>query len=243
MVSRSLRTRRAISASSTHKMTGRIESGGKGLIWLHPLDETTILHAARELSRSAEYSYIPIGPSRAKPGTRWRVVVEQADSWHQNRPMPLHRHVYREHDSRIALVDQIIPIVGIENVNVVRVIPVSRPVFRPRINHVEPKAAVLKARIPAVHHDRHSVDGKCVARPKVLAVTFFRNAVAMIAASLLPRAVLRLPVLRAMRLPRSLLNMPLFRRRLHFSLMGSGLSFFLVLLLRESRSGCSQQKK
>src|SRR5664279_208863 len=68
MVSRSLRTRRAISASSTHKMTGRIESGGKDLIWLHPLDETTILHAARELSRSAEYSYIPIGPSRAKPG-------------------------------------------------------------------------------------------------------------------------------------------------------------------------------
>src|ERR1035438_2711480 len=51
MVSRSLRTRRAISASSTHKMTGRIESGGKGLIWLHPLDETTILHAARELNR------------------------------------------------------------------------------------------------------------------------------------------------------------------------------------------------
>src|ERR1017187_2000373 len=58
MVSRSLRTRRAISASSTHKMTGRTESGGKGLIWLHPLDKTTILHAARELSRSAEYSYI-----------------------------------------------------------------------------------------------------------------------------------------------------------------------------------------
>jgi hypothetical protein len=32
-------------------------------------------------------------------------------------------------------------------------------------------------------------------------------------------------------------------RRLHFSLMGSGLRFFFVLLLRESRNGCSQQKK
>src|ERR1019366_4444107 len=95
MVSRSLRTRRAISASSTHKITGPIESGGKGLIWLHPLDEITILHAARELSRSAEHSYIPIGSSRAKPGIRWHVVMEKADSSRQTQALVVTIHKLR----------------------------------------------------------------------------------------------------------------------------------------------------
>src|ERR1035437_10041160 len=165
-------------------------------------------------------------------------------------PMPLHGYIHREHDSWIAPVDQIVPIVGIDNVYIVGVIPIRCPVFGPWINHAEPKAAVLKTRIPAVHHDRHRVDGEEVARPKVLPVTFLRNAFAMIAAALLPGAMLRLPMLRAMRLPGRLVDLPLFRRRLgmpalrlvcRLSLACCGFGFPGVRcrfsLLRRSRAG------
>src|ERR1035438_1851750 len=89
-----------------------------------------------------------------------RVLVSQP-------PLLLHRYIYCKQDSRIALVGQIISAVGVNNVDIVGVVPISGPVFGPGINYAEPKAAVLKTRIPAVQLDWHAIDGECVGRPKV----------------------------------------------------------------------------
>src|ERR1019366_1742912 len=74
MVSRSLRTRRAISASSIHRIVGRTESGGKGLMGA-PLNEATILHAASEPQQIRRIWWrhqrlVITGAATYQPGTR-----------------------------------------------------------------------------------------------------------------------------------------------------------------------------
>ena len=62
-------------------------------------------------------------------------------------------------------------------------------------------AAVLETGIPANNYHGEAVDAEPVIPTKVATVTVVRNAVADIAAALLPGAVLGLPVVCAMLLP------------------------------------------
>ena len=105
----------------------------------------------------------------------------------------------------IPAVVQVIPIAGVCDVDIVGLVPVPTPIFRIRINHTEPIATVLEARIPAHHHEGFVVDAERMTLAIVAAVIVVRNAVAVVAAALLPIAVFRLPVLSAMLLPGSLL--------------------------------------
>ena len=89
----------------------------------------------------------------------------------------------------------VIPIVLIDNVNVVGFVPIVSPVVGPRINKTEPKATVLEARESANHHIRLVVNHECVVRTKVSIVTVLRDAVAVVTAALLPRPVIRVPIL------------------------------------------------
>lgn len=103
--------------------------------------------------------------------------------------------------ARIPAVVQVIPIIQLCDVNIVGLVPVVLPVLRIRVNDTDPIAAVLEARIPAHHHEGLAVDAERVTAATVVAVVVVRNAVAIVTASLLPIAVLGLPVMGAMLLP------------------------------------------
>jgi len=106
----------------------------------------------------------------------------------------------------IPTVVHVIAVPGIVDIHIIVVIPIVRPVFRPRIKDTEPKAAVLEAGIPANHYHRVAVDAERVIRAEVTPITVLWNAVAVVAATLLPGAVLGLEATCAMLLPDS----PLF---------------------------------
>ena len=102
----------------------------------------------------------------------------------------LHRDADCDPDTWIPLVVHIIPIVLIDNINIVGLVPVVGPSVGPRINYTEPKAVVLEARESADHHIRLVVDDETVVRTKIAVVTVIRDAVAVVAAALLPGAVI-----------------------------------------------------
>src|ERR1019366_172756 len=107
----------------------------------------------------------------------------------------LHRNADCDADTRVPLVVHVVPIVDVDNINFVGFVPIVGPVPWPRINQTEPKAVVLEAREPANHHIGLAVDDERVVLAEVAIVTVVRDAVAVVAAALLPRAVVRLPVL------------------------------------------------
>ena len=134
----------------------------------------------------------------------------------------------------VPAVVQVIAVTRIVDVDVIVVIPVVGPVFRPRIGEAEPIAAVLKAGISADDHDWVAVNAEVVIRAKVTVVAVIRNAVTVVAAALLPVAMLRLPVIRAMLLPDSLLFafLPvLLLLGLHMDLLNMALLVGALLLL------------
>jgi hypothetical protein len=101
----------------------------------------------------------------------------------------------------ISAVVQIISVSVVIYIHVIAVVPIACPVFRPRVNQTKPKPAVPEAAMPANKHH-----GKIVhAEPVILAIvgteTVIRNAVAVVAAALLPGAVIGLPVTRTITLP------------------------------------------
>ena len=90
----------------------------------------------------------------------------------------------------IPAVVQVIAVIDVDDVNVVGLVPVGSPEFRIRINDTEPIATVLEAREPANLHKGEAVDAERVTRTIVAAEIDVRNAVAVVAAPLLPCAVL-----------------------------------------------------
>ncbi len=92
-------------------------------------------------------------------------------------------------DARISLVVHVIPIVLIDDIHVVGLVPVVCPSVRPRVNQAEPEAAVLEAWVSTNHHIRLVIDDEPVVRSKVAVVAVVGNAIAMVAAALLPCVV------------------------------------------------------
>src|SRR5579864_7896019 len=119
---------------------------------------------------------------------------------------PLHRDADRNSNVRISAVVQVIAVVRIGDVNVVVVIPVIAPVFRPRVHETDPVALILETRVPTHNHEGQAVDLESIVLTKISTIAIVRNAVALISATLLPIAMVGIPVLRAMLLPRALLD-------------------------------------
>jgi hypothetical protein len=109
--------------------------------------------------------------------------------------VPLHRDADRDSNIGIPAVVQVIAVVDVDDVNVVVVIPVIAPVFRPRVNGTDPIASVLEARVSAHHQEGQAVDSESTVSTKVSAETVVRNAIAVVAAALLPSAVIGIPAL------------------------------------------------
>ncbi len=123
---------------------------------------------------------------------------------------PLHRNVDRNSHTWIPAVEQVIAVVNVGDVNVVVVVPIISPIVRPRVNHTEPIALVLEPGISAYDQKRESVDAESMVWTKVATETVLRDVVSVIATTLLPVAVVGVPVVRAMLLPSALLDALLF---------------------------------
>jgi hypothetical protein len=134
-------------------------------------------------------------------------------------------------DTRISPVVHVVPIVSVDEVNVVGFVPVACPGVGPRINQAKPVAAVLKARKSADNHIGFIEDHELMVRSEMAVVTIGGNTVAIVAAALLPRAVVRLPVLRSMALPCCLLDTLLFLSVMGLLLDSLLLSLLLLVLL------------
>jgi len=109
--------------------------------------------------------------------------------------------------ARIPAVEQVIPVIHVIDVNVVGLVPVGSPVFRIGIIEIEPKAVVLEARKPAHHHEGEVVYAEPVARTIVGVKNVVRYPVAVVAAALLPGAMLGVEAAGAMLLPGTMLSL------------------------------------
>jgi hypothetical protein len=149
---------------------------------------------------------------RQKQGSanpRWTTLPKVAPDCSLSRGCiagPLPRDVDRNCDVGIPVIKQVIAFVDIRDIDIVSVIPVVRPVPWPRVNEAYPVAFVLESWISANNEERKSLDAEAVVRPEESAETFVRNAITVVAATLLPGAVVGLPVCRAMLLPGGLLD-------------------------------------
>jgi hypothetical protein len=112
-----------------------------------------------------------------------------------HRVEPLHRDADRNSNVGIPAVEQIVAVIDIGDVDVVGVVPVIRPVSWPRVNHAEPIAVVLEAGISAHNEEGETVNAEPVVLAKISAEAIVRNAVAVVATTLLPVAVVGIPAL------------------------------------------------
>ncbi len=107
--------------------------------------------------------------------------------------------------TRKPTVVQVIPAIEVIDVNIICFVPIDSPVFWIRIDAVEPIATELEAWKPAHHQEGEAVDAEPVIPAIVVPEIVVWNAVAPVAAALLPSAVLGLPSVGAMLLPGTLL--------------------------------------
>src|SRR5581483_9905626 len=115
--------------------------------------------------------------------------------------LPLLNDFDRQRVVGVTRIDEVVTAVHPRDVDGIGVEPVTRPVIRPRIQELEPIALILEARVPAGVFKRQAVDPEAVSVAEVGAIPVVGNAVTTVSAALLPTAVFRLPVLRAMLLP------------------------------------------
>jgi hypothetical protein len=143
----------------------------------------------------------------------------------------LHRDADRHSDVGIPAVVKVIAIVDVGDVNVVVVIPVIAPVFGPRVNETDPIALILEARVPTNDQEGQTIDAEPMVATKVSAVAVVRNAVTVVAATLSPVAVIRVPALRAMLLPGAPLDALLFLAALRMFVAALLLGVLLPIVL------------
>jgi hypothetical protein len=94
----------------------------------------------------------------------------------------------------ISAVVEVVSVTGIVHINIVRLIPVIAPIVGIRVHHREPITPVLESRIAALIHEGKTIDAEIVAPAVVAAKIIVRNAVAIVAAALLPAAMIVIPI-------------------------------------------------
>src|ERR1700686_491373 len=119
----------------------------------------------------------------------------------------LHCDTDRNSGVRIPGPVQVVAAICVNDINIVGVVPIVPPVFRPWVNGTEPIALVLEPWKSAHNQEGKARDAESVIPAKVSAETIVRNVITAVATALLPGAVVGLPVSRAMLLPGALLDM------------------------------------
>jgi hypothetical protein len=108
---------------------------------------------------------------------------------------PLHRDIDCNTDTGIPPVVHVVAVVDIVDIHFVVVIPAISPVRRPWIYRTEPITLVLEAWISAYNQERLAVNTESMIRSEIYAEAVVRDAIAVVAATLLPGAVIGFPVL------------------------------------------------
>jgi hypothetical protein len=106
----------------------------------------------------------------------------------------------------ISTVVQVISVVGVRDIDVVVVVPVVRPIFRPWVDETEPIACILETGIAANYYYGMAVNSEHMIPTKGIVETVVRDTVAVVTATVLPGTMLGLPVARSMLPP----SVPLF---------------------------------
>src|SRR5579859_7741544 len=129
----------------------------------------------------------------------------EPDAWPFNQANAvLTRDADRDAHTGISAVEQVIAVIDIADIHVIAVVPVISPFAGPRIHKADPVTAVLKAGVSANGHEGEATNTKAMLRSKVSAVTILRDPIPVVAAALLPGAVIGLPVVRTVLLPGAL---------------------------------------
>lgn len=97
-----------------------------------------------------------------------------------------HRNVDCNSDARVAPVVHVVAVASVGYVDVVVVVPIIRPILRPRVQKSYPVTLVLETWVSVIDHKRESEDTEEMLRSEVSAIPIVRNSVAVITASLLP---------------------------------------------------------
>lgn len=113
----------------------------------------------------------------------------------------LHHDRDREPDLRIPAVEKVVAIIVVD-VDIVGVVPIFRPVFRPRVNKQEREPSIDETWIPHVD-SRPRSDAEEVPAAEIDTELVLGNVVAPIAAALRPCAMVRVPMLCAILCPGS----------------------------------------
>jgi hypothetical protein len=122
----------------------------------------------------------------------------------------LQRGIDGDGDSRMAPVVHIISIIDIIDIDLVGPVPDGRPGLRAGINYIKPEAPKLETRGAFDHHDGDVVDAKPVSTTEMGAEAVFRDAVSVIAATIVPATMLTLPISCALALPNVLPHIACF---------------------------------
>ncbi len=122
----------------------------------------------------------------------------------------LQRDVDGDGDSRMPAVVHVISIVDVVDIDLVGPVPDRRPGLRAGINYSKPEAPKLETRGAFDHHDRDIVDAKPVSPTEMGAEAVFRDAVSVIAATIVPATMLTLPIACTLALPNVLPHIACF---------------------------------
>ena len=108
---------------------------------------------------------------------------------------PLHGDADRNPHVGVPAVIHVITVVGVDNIDIVVVVPIISPICRPRVNRADPIALVLKAGISTYNQERKARDAEPVVLTEVSAIPVVRNAITVVSPALLPCAMVGVPVL------------------------------------------------
>ena len=95
----------------------------------------------------------------------------------------------------------VVSVVDVVDIDVVSPVPGRRPCFRAGIDHTEPVAPELESGIAFDYDDGNLVDVEPVAAAEVGVEAIWRNTVSVVAAALVPGAMLTLPIMRTLAFP------------------------------------------
>ena len=113
----------------------------------------------------------------------------------------LQRYVDSDVHAWMATVAEVVAVVHVIHVNIVGLVPVRRPGFRPGINNPEPKTAVLEAGAAVDDDHGRAVNAEKVSTAKMLAEPVLWNAIAYVTSAVVPGAVFALPMPCTLTLP------------------------------------------
>jgi len=95
----------------------------------------------------------------------------------------------------------VVSVVDVVDIDIVSPVPSFRPGFRTGINHTEPVATILETRVAFDYDDGDFVNTEPVSAAEISVEAINRDAISVVAAAIVPGAMLALPIVCTLALP------------------------------------------